>query len=97
MNVPPASTKRSRICPLVCSSVRVQNGVLKTGSRLRFMQEGAVHDADEVGVRRPANNPVPSLGPGETGYLIAGIKDVGEARSGETVTETSRPAAEPLG
>jgi GTP-binding protein LepA len=80
----------------VVSSVRVQNGVLKTGSRLRFMQVGAVHDADEVGVRTPANTPVPSLGPGETGYLIAGIKDVAEARSGETVTETARPAAGPL-
>jgi GTP-binding protein LepA len=80
----------------VVSSVRVQNGVLKTGSRLRFMQVGAVHDADEVGVRRPANTPVARLGPGETGYLIAGIKDVAEARSGETVTETSRPATQPL-
>jgi GTP-binding protein LepA len=80
----------------VVSSVRVQNGVLKTGSRLRFMQVGAIHDADEVGVRRPINSPVASLGPGETGYLIAGIKDVAEARSGETVTETSRPAAKAL-
>ncbi|HEY8526888.1 MAG TPA: translation elongation factor 4 [Acidimicrobiales bacterium] len=80
----------------VVSSVRVQNGVLKTGSRLRFMQAGTVHEADEVGVRRPANTPVDSLGPGETGYLIAGIKDVAEARSGETVTEVARPAAEPL-
>ena len=60
------------------------------------MQAGAVHDADEVGVRTPANTPVASLGPGETGYLIAGIKDVAEARSGETVTETARPAARPL-
>ncbi len=80
----------------VVSSVRVTNGNLTTGSRLRFMQAGAVHDADEVGVRTPANTPVASLGPGETGYLIAGIKDVAEARSGETVTETVRPAAEPL-
>ena len=40
--------------------------------------------------------PVPSLGPGEVGYLIAGVKDVGEARSGETVTEAGRPAAAPL-
>ncbi|MGH2476424.1 MAG: translation elongation factor 4, partial [Candidatus Limnocylindrales bacterium] len=80
----------------VVSSVRVVNGNLTTGSRLRFMQAGAVHDADEVGVRTPDNTPVGSLGPGETGYLIAGIKDVAEARSGETVTETVRPAAEPL-
>jgi GTP-binding protein LepA len=80
----------------VVSSVRVVNGNLTTGSRLRFMQAGAVHDADEVGVRTPANTPVASLGPGETGYLIAGIKDVAEARSGETVTETARPATRPL-
>ncbi len=80
----------------VVSSVRVVNGNLKTGSRLRFMQAGAVHDADEVGVRTPDNTTVAALGPGETGYLIAGIKDVAEARSGETVTETARPAAKPL-
>jgi GTP-binding protein LepA len=72
------------------------NGVLKTGSRLRFMQVGAVHDADEIGVRNPEHTPVASLGPGETGYLIAGIKDVREARSGETVTDAARPAAAPL-
>jgi GTP-binding protein LepA len=51
-----------------------------------------VHEADEVGVRRPDHTPVASLGPGETGYLIAGIKDVREARSGETVTDAVRPA-----
>jgi GTP-binding protein LepA len=80
----------------VVSSVRVMNGVLKTGSRVRFMQANAVHDADEIGVRRPDMTPVASLGPGETGYLIAGIKDVREARSGETVTEAARPAPEAL-
>ncbi|HLM62850.1 MAG TPA: translation elongation factor 4 [Acidimicrobiales bacterium] len=80
----------------VVSSIRVVNGRLTTGRRLHFMQAGVVHDADEVGVRTPDNHPVPSLGPGETGYLIAGIKDVGEARSGETVTETRRPAAAAL-
>ena len=80
----------------VVSSVRVMNGVLKTGSRLRFMQAGATHDADEIGVRRPDHTPVASLGPGETGYLIAGIKDVREARSGETVTDAQRPAAAAL-
>jgi GTP-binding protein LepA len=80
----------------VVSSVRVVNGALTTGARLRFMQTNAVHDADEIGVRTPDNTPVPRLGPGETGYLIAGIKDVGEARSGETVTEAARPAPEAL-
>ena len=80
----------------VVSSVRVVNGVLAADSRLRFMQAGTVHSADEVGLRTPGNEIVERLGPGETGYLIAGIKDVGEARSGETVTEDRRPAPEPL-
>jgi GTP-binding protein LepA len=80
----------------VISSVRVMNGTLTTGSRLRFMQANSVYEADEVGVRLPINTPVASLGPGEVGYLIAGIKDVGEARSGETVTDAVRPAKAPL-
>ncbi len=80
----------------VVSSVRVMNGSLKTGARVRFMQAGSVYPLEEVGVRSPDNKPVVELGPGEVGYLIAGIKDVGEARSGETVTEALRPAAEPL-
>jgi GTP-binding protein LepA len=52
--------------------------------------------ADEVGIRAPVPTPVAELGPGEVGYLIAGIKDVGEARSGETVTQAGRPAASAL-
>ncbi|MFM8825849.1 MAG: translation elongation factor 4, partial [Actinomycetota bacterium] len=80
----------------VVSSVRVMNGRLTSGSRLYFMQARATHDVIEIGARRPANTPVPELGPGEVGYLIAGIKDVAEARSGETVTMLSRQAPEPL-
>jgi GTP-binding protein LepA len=76
----------------VVSSVRVVNGRMAPDMRLRFMQAGAIHLADEVGVRLPVPTPVAELGPGEVGYLIAGIKDVGEARSGETVTEAARPA-----
>jgi len=76
----------------VVSSVRVMNGRLRTNSSVRFVQAKATHDADEVGVRRPDMTPVTELGPGEVGYLIAGIKDVGEARSGETVTDAARPA-----
>ena len=80
----------------VVSAVRVMNGRLTTGSRLKFMQTGATHEAEEIGARTPAPVPVAELGPGEVGYLIAGIKDVGEARSGETVTEARRPAGEAL-
>ena len=76
----------------VVSAVRVVHGPLVSGARLRFMQAGATHEIEEIGVRTPSNVPVASLGPGEVGYLIAGIKDVGEARSAETVTEASRPA-----
>jgi GTP-binding protein LepA len=76
----------------VVSSVRVFNGALNSGARLRYLQAGAEHDAEEIGVRRPTMTPVASLGPGEVGYLIAGIKDVGEARVGETVTTAVRPA-----
>src|SRR5438874_3679860 len=76
----------------VVSAVRVMNGTLVSGSRLRFAQTGATHDAEEIGVRLPAPTPVASLGPGEVGYLIAGIKDVAEARVGETVTDAARPA-----
>ena len=80
----------------VISSVRVVNGRLHTGDRLRFMHAGGVHLAEEVGVRVPAATPADELGPGEVGYLIAGIKDVAEARSGETVTSASAPAQTPL-
>jgi GTP-binding protein LepA len=80
----------------VISAVRVVNGTLSAGGRLKFMQTGAVHDVEEIGIRTPVPTPVGTLGPGEVGYLIAGVKDVAEARSGETVTEARHPAAEPL-
>src|SRR5256884_2426848 len=74
----------------VISSVRVFNGVLRSGARLRYLNAQQDHDAEEVGVRLPVPTPVAALGPGEVGYLIAGIKAVGEAKVGETVTDTSR-------
>ena len=80
----------------VVSSIRIVAGTLRSTDRLRFMQAGAVHDVEEMGVRTPVPIPVDALGPGEVGYLIAGIKDVGEARSGETVTTAVRGAAVPL-
>ena len=80
----------------VVSSIRVVNGNLDSGDKLKFIQANAVHDAEEIGVRLPDSTPVKRLGPGEVGYLIAGIKDVGEARSGETVTTNSRGAEDPL-
>jgi GTP-binding protein LepA len=80
----------------VVSSIRVVNGRLANGSRVRFMQAGGNHEVSEIGLRRPIPTPVAELGPGEVGYLIAGIKDVGSARAGETVTDSARPAAHAL-
>ena len=80
----------------VVSSVRVVNGRLRSGDKIRFMQARADRDADEIGVRRPRPTPVGELGPGEVGYLIAGMKNVAEARAGETVTAARHGAAEPL-
>ncbi|MFO7590673.1 MAG: translation elongation factor 4 [Acidimicrobiia bacterium] len=75
----------------VVSAVRVFDGTLVSGARLRYVNAGATHDAEEIGVRTPASVPVGALGPGEVGYLIAGIKDVGDARVGETVTTAANP------
>ena len=80
----------------VVSALRIMNGVLRDGARLRFMQAGVTHDVEEIGVRSPTNTPVKTLSAGEVGYLIAGIKDVAEARSGETVTDYAHQAAAPL-
>jgi GTP-binding protein LepA len=76
----------------VVSAVRVFNGTLVSGARLEYLQADTVRDAEEIGVRLPEPTPVASLGPGEVGYLIAGIKDVGQARDGETVTTAAHPA-----
>jgi len=80
----------------VVSSVRVMNGCMSSGSKLLFMQTKATHEVLEIGARMPVPTPVAELGPGEVGYLIAGIKDVGEARSGETVTTFLDPAKQAL-
>jgi GTP-binding protein LepA len=77
----------------VVSSLRIFDGTLVSGSRLRYVQAAQNHDAEEIGVRLPVPTPVAALGPGEVGYLISGIKDVGEARVGETVTTAANPGA----
>ncbi len=80
----------------VISSIRVVDGTLRSRSKALFMQAGAIREIEELGVRSPDNQPVKELTAGEVGYLIAGIKDVGEARSGETVTNAINPATEAL-
>src|ERR1039458_5161826 len=80
----------------VVSSIRVMDGTLGGTDKLRFMQAGSNHEIEEIGIRSPVTVPVDELGPGEVGYLIAGIKNVGGARSGETVTTASHPASTAL-
>ena len=80
----------------VVSSLRVMNGRIEAEQSVRFIQANTDHPVDEIGVRTPDNEPVKVLEAGEVGYLIAGIKDVGEARSGETVTDTRNGAEEAL-
>ncbi|HEY5686516.1 MAG TPA: translation elongation factor 4 [Acidimicrobiia bacterium] len=76
--------------------VRVVDGVLDSGDRLRFMATGEEHGANEVGVLTPKAVPVASLGPGEVGYLITGVKEIDRMKVGDTVTTASRPATTPL-
>jgi GTP-binding protein LepA len=80
----------------VVSSIRVMNGRLDSGSKVLYMQANAIHEAIEIGVRRPVPTPVKELGPGEVGYIISGIKDVGDARSGETITTALKPSPDAL-
>jgi GTP-binding protein LepA len=80
----------------VISSIRIVDGTLRADARVRMLQAGENHEIEEIGIRTPDMIRVAQLGPGEVGYIVAGIKDVGGARSGETITETARPAA-PLG
>lgn len=80
----------------VVSSMRIMNGTINAREKLRFMQVASNHEAEEIGVRNPDPTKVDSLGPGEVGYLIASIKDVGQAKSGETVTTLHGGATEPL-
>ena len=76
--------------------VRIIDGELKKGQRIRMMASKAVYGVDEVGVFRPKKEKVESLGPGEIGYLTASIKQVADTAIGDTITEERRPAEKPL-
>ncbi len=80
----------------VVSSIRIVDGTLRSHQKIRLMQAGLVYDVEEIGKRTPSTVALDVLGPGEVGYLIAGIKEVGSAKSGETVTDAAKPASEPL-
>ncbi len=74
--------------------VRVIDGVLRQGMKIRLMAEGQDYEAEQVGAFAPKPIVMPQLGVGEVGFLVANIKKVSDAKIGDTVTETARPAAE---
>ena len=76
--------------------VRVIDGVLKKGMRIKMMGADAVYDVDRVGVFTPKMVAMENLGPGEIGFLNGSIKEVADTRVGDTITEDKRPTAEPL-
>lgn len=76
--------------------VRVVEGTLKKGMKIRMMSNGAAHNVDQVGVFTPKKVATDSLQPGEVGFMITGIKQVADCKIGDTVTEDRRPAAESL-
>ncbi len=80
----------------VISSIRIVEGTLREKTRIRMMQAGENHEIEEIGIRTPDMISVTQLGPGEVGFIAAGIKDVGGARSGETITDAARPATKAL-
>ena len=76
--------------------VRVMDGALQKGQKVRFLSTGAVHDVDRVGVFTPKGLMVDRLGPGEMGFITAGMKTVADCKVGDTITEDKRRTATPL-
>ncbi|HUA51572.1 MAG TPA: translation elongation factor 4 [Candidatus Sulfotelmatobacter sp.] len=76
--------------------VRVRDGALTAGAKIRLMSTGALHQVDRVGVFTPKPVTVDKLGPGDIGFITASIKHVADCKIGDTITEERRPAAEPL-
>lgn len=76
--------------------VRVFDGVLHQGMTIQLMSSGKLYEVQRVGVFAPKPLMVTTLGPGEVGFVMAGIKEVTEARVGDTVTDPAQPTAEPF-
>ena len=76
--------------------VRVVNGILKPGMRMRMMQTGAMFEVVEVGIRSPGYVQKDALLAGDVGYVAASIKTVGDTKVGDTITDADNPAIEPL-
>jgi GTP-binding protein LepA len=76
--------------------IRLKDGRIKRGQRIRMMSTGAVHQVEQVGVFSPKMIPVDDLGPGEIGYITAAIKTVADCSVGDTITDDRSPATKPL-
>jgi GTP-binding protein LepA len=76
--------------------VRIIDGTLKKGQRIKMMRAGAVYDVERVGYLTPKLVTVESLGPGEVGVITASIKEVADTRVGDTITDDRKPTAQPL-
>jgi len=76
--------------------VRIKDGHLRRGQKIRMMSTGAVHSVEQVGVFTPKMVPMDDLGPGEIGFITAAIKTVADCNVGDTITDDRTPAAEAL-
>ena len=76
--------------------IRVFDGVVKTGDGIRLMATGKSYEVEEVGVFLPTMDPVSQLSTGSVGYIIAAIREIGDAKIGDTVTHQDRPTAKAL-
>ena len=77
-------------------SCRIVSGEVRQGDRIRLMSNGATYKVEEVGIFKLEKEPTESLASGEVGYMLAGIKTVGDVSIGDTITLDIDPAAEPL-
>lgn len=80
----------------VVALIRVKDGVISRGMKVRLMAAGLTYSIEKVGVFSPKQTEVDKLGPGEIGFITAGIKSVSDARVGDTITQENNPALEPL-
>ena len=76
--------------------VRIKDGIVKPGTKIKLMATNKVYDVTEVGVFTPKLMPISELRAGDVGYITASIKNVADARVGDTITESDRPTAEAL-
>ena len=104
---PPAGAEASPLKALLVDSwydpylgvmtlIRVRDGIIKKGMKIRMMASGAVHTVERVGVFGPKPTAVDQLGPGEIGFINAGVKTVSDAKVGDTITDDRRPCADAL-